>query len=125
MNNHYNNTLKEYAQELRTGSVSKAEKYIWKALLSRKKLGFGFKRQRPIDNFIVDFFCSELNLIIEIDGNSHYRKPAYDFYRQEKLKGLGYHILRFTEGEVIQNIESVYERIVYSIECLKTGQNKD
>ena len=90
-----------------------------------KKLGFGFKRQRPIDNFIVDFFCSELNLIIEIDGNSHYRKPAYDFYRQEKLKWLGYHILRFTEGEVIQNIGSVYERIVYSIECLKTDQNKN
>jgi very-short-patch-repair endonuclease len=124
MNNHYNKSLKEYAQELLTESVSKAEKYIWKALLSRKKLGFGFKRQRPIGNFIVDFFCSELNLIIEIDGNSHYRKPAYDFYRQEKLKGLGYHILRFTEGEVIQNIESVHERIVYSIECLTTDRYK-
>ena len=82
-------------------------------------MGFAFKRQRSIDNFIVDFFCAELKLIIEIDGNSHYRKPEYDYYRQEKLKGLGYTILRFTEGEVIQNIESVYERIVYSIECVK------
>lgn len=124
MNNHYNKSLKKFASELRSESVSKAEKYIWKSLLSSKKMGFGFKRQRPIDNFIVDFFCSELNLIIEIDGNSHYRKPAYDFYRQEKLKSLGYEILRFTEGEVIQNVESVHERIVYSIECIKTQQGK-
>ncbi|MCF8414713.1 MAG: endonuclease domain-containing protein [Crocinitomicaceae bacterium] len=119
MNNHYNKSLKKFAQELRSETVSKAERYIWKSLLSRKKMGFAFKRQRSIDNFIVDFFCAELKLIIEIDGNSHYRKPEYDYYRQEKLKGLGYTILRFTEGEVIQNIESVYERIVYSIECVK------
>ena len=119
MNNHYNKSLKKCAQELRSETVSKAERYIWKSLLSRKKMGFAFKRQRSIDNFIVDFFCAELKLIIEIDGNSHYRKPEYDYYRQEKLKGLGYTILRFTEGEVIQNIESVYERIVYSIECVK------
>ncbi len=73
-NNFYNPSLKYNARELRTATVSKAEKYIWKALLSRNKLGHKFKRQRPIDRFIVDFFCSDLQLIIEIDGNSHKTK---------------------------------------------------
>ena len=78
MYNHhyYNKNLKEFARELRSESVSKAEKRIWKAFLSRKQFkGLRFLRQRPIDYFIVDFFCPELKLIIEIDGNSHFQKP--------------------------------------------------
>jgi len=76
-NNHYNKNLKEYSRELRTISVSKAEKYIWKVLLSRKQLGVSFKRQRPILNFIVDFFSAEIGLIIEVDGSSHINKGSY------------------------------------------------
>ena len=93
MYNHhyYNKNLKEFARELRSESVSKAEKRIWKAFLSRKQFkGLRFLRQRPIDYFIVDFFCPELKLIIEIDGNSHFQKPEYDSYRQERLKSLGF-----------------------------------
>lgn len=119
MNNHYNSSLKEYARELRTETVSKAEKYIWKAVLSRNKMGYKFKRQRPIDFYIVDFFCSELKLIIEIDGSSHLNKGEYDYYRQEKLKLLGYEIIRFTEGEVMQNLSSVHERLTYLIYCIE------
>jgi len=119
MNQHYNTHLKEYARELRSVSVSKAEKYIWKALLSRKQMGVAFKRQRPISNFIVDFFSAEIRLIIEIDGSSHFNKGEYDAYRENKLKGLGFTIIRFTEGEVIQNLEHVYHRIGRVIEVLK------
>jgi very-short-patch-repair endonuclease len=118
-NNHYNKNLKEFARELRTQTVSKAEKFIWKAVLSRKQTGERFLRQRPIDNFIVDFFAPELRLIIEIDGSSHDKKGEYDFYRQQKLESFGYVFLRFTEGEVIQNIGAVKERIDYAIFCLK------
>ncbi len=118
--NYYNKNLKEFARELRTESVSKAEKRIWKAILSKKQLdGCRFLRQRPIDNFIVDFFCPELALIIEIDGNSHFHKPEYDFYRQEKLKALGFEIIRFTEGEVIQNLGAVYVQLTHIVYCLK------
>ena len=86
----YNPNLKEYARELRSQTVSKAEKRIWKSILSGKKLNAErVLRQRPIDRFIVDFFIPELKLIIEIDGNSHYRKPECDFYRQERLIKLG------------------------------------
>ena len=71
MYNHYNHTLKKNARELRTQSVSMAEKRISKSLLSRNKMGVKFKRQRPIYNFIVDFLCMEIKLIIEVDGSSH------------------------------------------------------
>ena len=71
--NNYNPNLKENARQLRTETVSKAEKRIWKSLLSKRKLnGERVFRQRPIDRFISDFFIPELKLIIEIDGNSHF-----------------------------------------------------
>jgi very-short-patch-repair endonuclease len=120
-NNHYNKNLKEFARELRTETVSKAEKLLWKAILSRKQTGERFLRQRPIDNFIVDFFSPALGLIIEIDGSSHINKGEYDFYRQQKLESLGYEMIRYSEGEVLQNAGLVKERIDYVIFCLKNG----
>jgi len=120
MNNHfYNKNLKQYARELRTESVSKAEKYIWKVLLSRKQMGFLVKRQRPILNFIVDFFIPDLGIIIEIDGISHLNKGSYDFYRQEKLQDLGFEIIRFSEGEVLTNISEIENQLIHIIQCRK------
>lgn len=119
MNNHYNKNLKSNSRSLRTESVSKAEKYIWKALLSRKQLGIAFKRQRPISNFIVDFFSSEIGLIIEIDGNSHLNKGNYDLYRENQLRNLGFEIIRFKEGEVINNIDRIHIELLHVIDCLK------
>ncbi len=81
--------------------------------------GAKFKRQRPIDSFIIDFFAQEIGLIIEIDGNSHYQKPAYDAMRQSRLESLGYTFLRFTEGEVMQDLQTVGVRIEHAVRCLK------
>jgi len=117
-NNFYNPNLKSYARELRSTSVSKAEKRIWKALLSREQLNERFLRQRSIKNFIVDFFCPKLGLIIEIDGSSHLNKGTYDFYREEKLKTLGYTIIRFQEGEVLSQLDDVKSRIIHAIYVL-------
>ncbi len=122
-NNHYNPKLKEYARELRTETVSRAEKYIWKALLSRRQTGIRFLRQRPIDHFIVDLFAPEIKLIIEIDGNSHFRKADYDAYRQKKLENLGYIFLRFPEGEVLNDLDQVQTQILHAIDCLKEENN--
>jgi very-short-patch-repair endonuclease len=119
MNNDYNPRLKENACELRNNSISKAEKFIWKAALSRNQLGVKFKRQRPIDKFIVDFFCASLRLIIEIDGSSHLNTSEYDHYRQNKLEKLGYTFLRFSEGEVMNQFDSVYERLERAVYSLK------
>jgi very-short-patch-repair endonuclease len=122
----YNPNLKEYARELRSQTVSKAEKRIWKSILSSKKLnGERVLRQRPIDRFIVDFFIPELKLIIEIDGNSHYRKPEYDFYRQERLIKLGYTIIRFTEGQVINQLDHVHQQLLHAILCKRSELSED
>jgi len=118
-NNHYNKILKQFARELRTQSVSKAEKIIWKSLLSKEQLGERFIRQRPIHNFIVDFFCPKLGIIVEIDGISHLNKGEYDFYREEKLKSFGYEIIRFSEGEVLNQLDEVSNKIRHVIYCLK------
>lgn len=111
-NNHYNKNLREFAWELRNETVSRAEKYLWKHALSRNQQGVKFKRQRPVLHFIVDFLAQEIGLIIEIDGNSHSNKGDYDRMRQNKLEHLGYTMIRFSEGDVITQIQNV-------IYCLK------
>ena len=118
-NNFYNQKLKLFARELRTETVSKAEKIIWKALLSNRKLEVKFLRQRPIDNFIVDFFAPEIRLIIEIDGNSHTNKGEYDSFRENKLKNLGFEMIRFKEGEVINDLDNVHSQLTHVIYSLK------
>ncbi len=121
INNYYNPKLKEFAQELRTETVSRAEKHLWKHVLSRNQQGSKFKRQRPILHFIVDFFSQEIGLIIEIDGNSHSNKGDYDRMRQNKLEEHGYTILRFSEGDVINNLGDVITQIQHAIYCLKSN----
>lgn len=120
--NHYNNNLKEYARELRTETVSSAEKKLWKYLLSRKQTGVRFLRQRPILYYIVDFFAPELGLIIEIDGNSHFNKGNSDRIRQDKLEALCYTVVRFSEGDVINNFDEVHQQIYHVIHCLMEGK---
>ncbi len=82
-------------------------------------MGVRFLRQRPMCNYIVDFFAPEIKLIIEIDGSSHINQGTYDFERQETLTNLGYSFLRFTEGEVLNHIDDVAIQIEHAIEALK------
>ena len=121
MNNFYNKDLKLFSRTLRTQSVSRAEKQLWLSVLKSNKIGVKFNRQRPIDHFIVDFFSKELGLIIEIDGNSHDNNPTYDRYRQDKLIALGFTLLRFQEGEVLNQIDEVAGKINYAVHCLRSG----
>ncbi len=79
-------------------------------------LGFQFLRQRPIGNYIADFMCKELNLIIEIDGYSHQFKYEKDIQRDEKISELGFQTLRFTDDEVKNHITNVERAIVQWIE---------
>ncbi|WP_107039458.1 endonuclease domain-containing protein [Brumimicrobium mesophilum] len=125
MNNHYNPNLKKNANDLRNMTVSRAEKYLWKAGLRNNQLGVKFKRQRPITNFIVDFFSAEIGLIIEVDGSSNDAKGSYDRYRQDKLESLGYTIIRFQEGEVIHRYPDVEDKIIRAIEVLKSRKRVD
>jgi len=102
----YNNKLKKLSQELRkNGTVG--EVMLWQKLRGRQMYGYQFFRQKPIDNFIVDFFSRELKLIIEIDGYSHEGNFDKDEVRQKKLESFGFTVLRFSEAEVRRDIEQV------------------
>jgi len=93
--------------------MTKAEQKIWFEVLSEKKLnGYKFIKQKIIDNYILDFYCAELLLAIEIDGESHNEKLGYDKVRDDFLKGCGIKVLRFTNEEVLENLEGVMERVV-------------
>ncbi|MDP8201499.1 MAG: DUF559 domain-containing protein [Candidatus Tenebribacter burtonii] len=99
----YNPKLKDRAKYLRNNSTL-SEVLLW-LQLKDKKLGFDFHRQKPIDNFIVDFFCPKLLLAIEIDGSSYNDKVQYDKFRQKKLESLGVRFIRFRDRDVKNNMQ--------------------
>ncbi|MDX2305275.1 MAG: DUF559 domain-containing protein [Microscillaceae bacterium] len=103
---YYNPALTEKARWLRNNSTL-SEVLLWKHLNKGQMKGYDFHRQKPIDNYIVDFFCYALKLVIEIDGSSHIGKEEYDAERQAKLEDLGLHFLRFDDLEVKTDIDHV------------------
>jgi very-short-patch-repair endonuclease len=105
----YNNKLKERAKHMRNNS-SQAEVALW-AALKNKQLGIRFVRQRMIQNYIVDFYCKELQLAIEIDDKSHDMKYEYDNKRTAELNTLGVTVIRFSNEDVLKNREGVVESI--------------
>mgnify|MGYP000035187443 FL=1 len=118
-NNHYNKALRPIARKLRNNSVSKAEKILWKQVLSRKQIGVRVLRQRPIDKYIVDFFIPDFKLIIEIDGSSHESKGEEDVIRQTNLETLGFCVFRLREQEILSDIVVARDKIHYALSCLK------
>lgn len=109
MHIHYRSDLKQKAQYLRKNPTF-AERKLWKSLRNFQK--YSFLRQKPIGNFIVDFYCYKLRLIIEIDGSSHDEKKFnYDRKREEEIKNLGFNFLRFTEFEVSTRLQDVIQSI--------------
>ncbi len=101
----YNPKLKEYAKELRKNSTL-SEVLLWQQI-KNKALGVQFHRQVPMLEYIVDFYCHELMLAIEIDGDSHLYKYEYDSKRQGELEKEGVVFLRFTDLEIKRNMFSV------------------
>ena len=108
-NYHYNPELKNFANSLRK-NMTKAEACAWKYLFSRRNMkGYQFRRQRPILNYIADFMCKELMLIVEIDGFSHDTPEAMarDLKKDYDLKEVGFTVLRFSNWEILNRIEDV------------------
>jgi cysteinyl-tRNA synthetase/very-short-patch-repair endonuclease/uridine kinase len=109
----YNNKLNKFSKEMRK-NPTKAEKKFWDVVRKDKLLGeFTWNRQKPIDNFIADFYCRELKVVIEIDGGVHNSEQAkgYDNERDNILRGLGLEMLRFTNDEILVNPNSVLAQI--------------
>ena len=114
---YYNPKLKQLARKLRN-NMTLPEVILWNQLKGRK-LGFDFHRQKPIDNYIVDFFCSKLKLIIEVDGKIHIDKGEDDITRQSKLESLGLKVLRFKASDIMKNLNDVIEIIENYIEVFE------
>ncbi|MDB9430567.1 endonuclease domain-containing protein [Microcystis aeruginosa CS-555/01A07] len=110
----YNTALVARAKELRK-NMTLAEKKLWYSYL--KNFKFKVLRQRPIDHFIVDFYCPSLKLVIEIDGDTHFTDEgkAYDKERTARLKSYGLKVIRFTNSQVLRNFEAVCEQLNLSI----------
>lgn len=106
----YNPDLVARAKALR-GNMTPAEKKLWYQYL--KSFKFRVLRQRPIDHFIVDFYCPTLKLVIEIDGESHFTDEGQDYDRErtQRLEGYGLKVLRFTNQQVLRCFEDVCKEI--------------
>ena len=106
--NTYNKHLKHNARKLRNESTP-GEAILWKYVLRGKGFyGLQFNRQFIIENYIVDFVCRELKLIIELDGKYHDQIIDQDRVRDKRLKELGYQVIRIPEKFVIEDVNSVY-----------------
>lgn len=106
---HYRPELRKVARTLRS-SGNLAEALLWKELKA-KRLGVQFLRQRPVLNYVVDFYCEKLGLAIEVDGISHDAKIEKDVLRQRMLEAEGVRVLRFLDSDVRYNMESVVRAI--------------
>lgn len=106
----YNKNLIERAKANRR-EMTPAERRMWYDIL--KHLPFRFLRQRVIGNYIADFYCASNQLVIEVDGDSHFNEEAqaYDEARTAYFYGLGIHVVRFTNEEVMGNPDGVFESL--------------
>ncbi len=108
----YDKALTDKARENRKNPTP-AEKRLWFEVLQNKRLGkFKFIRQKPIDRYIVDFYCSELMLAIKTDGDTHAEQQQYDETRTQRLHALGIDVLRYPNAEILNNLEGVYEDLL-------------
>ncbi|SFS42228.1 endonuclease domain-containing protein [Mucilaginibacter polytrichastri] len=108
----YDSKLKEFARKLRNDSTP-GEIALWQTLRNKQFYGYDFHRQKPLLNYIVDFYCYELNLVIELDGRYHNHEEKYneDLIRDAELKLYDLTVLRFDEAEVMHDLDNVLRTI--------------
>ena len=112
----YNRNLKGFSRQLRV-NFTDAEKLLWSKIRKKQIKDYQFLRQKPIGNYIVDFYCDKAKLVIEIDGGQHYedKNIRNDKIREVFLEKQGLRIMRFTNLDVLKNIENVVEKIYREI----------
>lgn len=107
----FNPKLKERARKLRKAG-NLAEVLFWNQVKNKQFKGYDFDRQKIIGNYIVDFFCGNCNVVVEIDGNSHDYKKDYDAKRDEYLKSLGLKVIHITDLDVKNRMEEVMDMLL-------------
>jgi very-short-patch-repair endonuclease len=106
----YSPRLKDRARELRR-NMTLAEVLLWKQLKGKQLCGYDFDRQRPVGRRIVDFYCKELKLAVDVDGSVHNFTREKDDRRQREIEALGVTLLRFWNYDVKNDMRSVLKRI--------------
>jgi very-short-patch-repair endonuclease len=108
----YDPKLRQAARELRK-NMTDAERLLWSKLRKKQLKGLMFTSQKPLGGYIVDFYCYKANLVVEVDGSQHYSSEGieYDKVRDECLKNQELKVLRFTNIDVLENIDGVIEVI--------------
>ena len=121
----FNPIILQHAREMRHPQTP-AEATLWQQLRNRN-LEFKFRRQHPIERFIIDFYCAEVKLCIEIDGGSHLEQEQqeYDSVRTKVLESIGYRVIRFTNSDVRYNIKAVAQGILDICSELKSKKKND
>ena len=108
------------ARKLRRNDTE-AEKRLWSALRSRQFLGLKFRRQSPVGEFIADFLCEGMRIIVQADGGQHADNPA-DTDRTVRLQAAGYHVIRYWNNDIMSNLEGVLEDLRGRVSAI-AGQN--
>lgn len=108
----YNNRLRKYSRQLRK-NMTDAETALWLKIRGKQLKGYQFYRQKPIGNFIVDFYCPKGKIVIELDGGQHYSEEGKkkDNHRDKYLEDAGLRILRFSDKEVFEDMLGILEKI--------------
>jgi very-short-patch-repair endonuclease len=108
----YDKNLKEFSRRLRKHSTL-GEILLWQKLRAGNMMNYTFNRQKPLDRYIVDFYCKPLNLVIEVDGSYHFEQEQKikDQHRQEALQKMGLNFLRFSEQQIRKDIDVVLKAI--------------
>ena len=115
----YNKNLTSWARENRNHPTA-AESKLWYQLLRGRNLSnYKFIRQKPIATYIVDFYCAELHLAIEVDGDSHAETIIYDDERTNTLNSLGITVVRYSNYDILNNLQGVYADLISRIEAMK------
>jgi very-short-patch-repair endonuclease len=113
----YERRLKERSQQLR-GGMTVAEMFLWSKIRMKQIKDCWFYRQKTVGEYIADFYCPKAKLVVEVDGGQHFSNEIaeYDKVRNEYMASLGLRVLRFTNIDVLTNIEGVIEAIERNIE---------
>ena len=108
----------QFAKQLRT-NLTECERLLWRRLRNRQLSGFKFRRQHPLPPYVLDFYCAELMLVVELDGGQHYDEAGLekDRLRTDYLERQDLRMLRFSNLDVLQNLEGVLAEIVCWIEA--------
>jgi len=119
----YNQKIQNHKRKKLRNEMTKAEVLLWMELKDKKILGYKFRRQFSIGSYVVDFYCPELNLAVEVDGATHVtdEEIRYDKDRQTEIETLGIKFLRFSNPEIYKDMNHVLEKIKSIIEELKSS----